>query len=818
MSISFLSPLWSVLTAYDLGVETDRAKAQAGSAPERKGSAPGAVTPPLTSAEIEVVSPKWERLIEKYQTARAKILGEELIAKDERMNYGFAEEEYTEADLARIGEFNNCRARKALLQELSSLFSQAHYIDANGRLITDDEARQTLLSFLALLGDRLIDDDRVTLYVAICSEDLDPADLEPVVRYLEAQEAGDESTCQTLGDSLIKKVAYLSGRNLETYDGQRDPSDNTYARRADALWWVLSLLLNHDRDVDQMIAARTAPVYQSYLVRDEVGLALYQAAREGDAEARVGLLSYHFYVDTQFYKSPWGSPERIEFFQLSAALYNAALDAGIAYEDLEAFDSLMGLPPSELTDDSQFVRDFNRIQGSLAYICDSPGKVDNAKVKRYYVEKVEGLIQQYLEAENWQERSTLQFVLAAYFKHAQNLGLGLDEVQALVEPLRPMRKSSPFTMETLREREHVVLCPEDLPEEMVDLLKACGEWERVSQLIRITFVHDINDDPFAKSTITGSAGYYAIPKTVVLDTYDEIAGRPRSAVELVLTLLHEGAHNAWYFEHYDEPDLLRQCVTERNSYLRQYLAAEKMLEIPTVLQDEDASFAVALAYVEGRDAVRGANRVIGYRDSDFSQHTTLPDYQERPDLDFYPTLVARDRPVREAQLPNLLRRLGFDERGIGNVADDIGYFLAGSGMLRGEIHYVIGEDEQPTVASFSDLTLISSDDQAIELTDTQRENITYILSALATWCGVDLGATGDFDVRVAKFLSNMHDLSRANLPHQVQALAGSREDLVEGETVVDRYEFGAQEMQYLLKEVRYNLGLIEFIASKQQTQ
>ena len=299
---------------------------------------------------------------------------------------------------------------------------------------------------------------------------------------------------------------------------------------------------------------------------------------------------------------------------------------------------------------------------------DSPEKVDNLKAKPFYLQKVKSLIDDYLKERKWKKKSTLQDMLACYFFFSYDLGVTLNELKSLIEPLRPKKRRKPVTMKEIRRKRYLSVQPDDLPAETVRTFKELGFWEVLSQAVRINLVHDINSDSFSRST-GGAEGHVTIPGVITIDTIDEVAGEMISGEKLDVILGHEAAHVDWYFEHYDKPDLLRTTPNERNAYLLESRLERALFARKLEQEGQDPKDLVNLAYLilYSSKMVKNANKILGYPDDDFNVETEIVFSGEKPDLDIYPAYITSGNPVGMGEVEPLFKSFGIYEENLREI-------------------------------------------------------------------------------------------------------------------------------------------------------
>ena len=128
------------------------------------------------------------------------------------------------------------------------------------------------------------------------------------------------------------------------------------------------------------------------------------------------------------------------------------------------------------------------------------------------------------------EENVLLRLIDNYGVAANDIGLSSkDLAQALSKvairshkDIRPPRRSKSLTIASLNYGTYHIR-PEDLPREVTSLLKASGQWSKVSDLSRIILLPSIPEDTFTQTFAGGAPDAIASPSTgvVELSTIDE---------------------------------------------------------------------------------------------------------------------------------------------------------------------------------------------------------------------------------------------------------------------------------------------------------
>ncbi len=175
-------------------------------------------------------------------------------------------------------------------------------------------------------------------------------------------------------------------------------------------------------------------------------------------------------------------------------------------------------------------------------------------------EQVKSRVLEYLSASNPQTAYQMEVELNNLLALAGNYGIGQEEIENLLTPLKPQRRERSLTMEEIHSKRIFVISPEDLPPEVQNILEAGGHWDNVLRIRRLIitpgreiFFPGNWSGGRLSYEVRGMASFGGIVKAA---NYDMYLNSPICPQVFAMILVHEASHYKRFLEFYNNPEEL----------------------------------------------------------------------------------------------------------------------------------------------------------------------------------------------------------------------------------------------------------------------
>jgi hypothetical protein len=421
----------------------------------------------------------------------------------------------------------------------------------------------------------------------------------------------DRQLFQGLSNGEISKKEILNRYHIlvegmmKKYDGRLSTDNSRTSKRISAFEWVLDDLVGQGKISKTEFNNACEGIFGKYLkpedkeLIDEYKRSANRPARERE-KARQAIIDRILSYQDAMAGTVWGTSSKIEAYQRSMALQNATPDSISADEVmiamyLKVFD-LPAEPPTEKEARGSWInsRDFIKYNIlPLENAISSPEKSDDQEIKADIKDKIKTSYENLLEYLGSKELDAhdidqARALAAIFIDFAGKTGISRKEIETIetgVEKSLPRPQVKQIELQKIKRP--VVVTPDTLPRSVIHFL----EKVKINGMSGYQFVKEnvkfIILNPQIKSSgtdvITGAGGPLGVTTALIpvieIDTYDESDKKtPRTALQLIDTIMHETFHVYWMNRHFNDPKMLSSAVNEGMANLAGYSAARQLRE------------------------------------------------------------------------------------------------------------------------------------------------------------------------------------------------------------------------------------------------
>ena len=392
-----------------------------------------------------------------------------------------------------------------------------------------------------------------------------------------------EVSKQTLFDTYYK----LLEEQVRTYDGKTSLTNSRTAKRIAAFEWILHRFIEQEKISEQEFNSKGREIFEKYLSpEDNDLLRKYQASIGRPLPERIKLfqaiLNRALSYPDKFSGEIWGTRSKIAAFQQSTA-FSFARPLNIQ-EDLDVLSylKLLGLHTTAPRDAMSYriwKENIDFIKTELITVDDAlniPEKIADQRIKQHVMDKFKMhyfTLLQYLNGKNLDPRQIdlLSTLMSFYASAMRKIGISQAKFEALQSEVEKyVEKPEVKQVDLGSIKQPIAVTPEAMPRHVIQML----EKVRINGMSGYQFLKEnvkliiLTPHIFSSGTdyLTGEDGPLGSTRMntsiIQIDVYDETRHTPRTAFDLINTIMHETYHVYWMKNHYNDPKMLSSTINE----------------------------------------------------------------------------------------------------------------------------------------------------------------------------------------------------------------------------------------------------------------
>ena len=426
--------------------------------------------------------------------------------------------------------------------------------------------------------------------------DLDPSDRELVQRLSRGEISKKE---------ILNRYHILAEGMMRKYDGRLSTDNSRTAKRISAFEWVLEGLVEQGKISKTEFDTVCEAIFGKYIkpedkeLIDEYKRSANLPKRERE-KARRAIIDRILSYQDEMVGAVWGTSLKIETYQRSMAFKNAVPDSISADEvKIAMYLKTFGLPtepPKEKESRESWIDSRDFIKNNILPLdnaASSPENINDQEIKAEIMDRIKTYYEYFLEYLQSKELDShdidqARALAAIFIDFAGKTGISRKEIETIktgVEKSLPRPQVKQIELQKIKRP--VVVTPENLPRSVIHFL----EKVKINGMSGYQFVKEnvkfiiLNPQIKSSSTdvITGAGGPLGVTTALIpvieIDTYDESDKKtPRTALQLIDTIMHETFHVYWMNRHFNDPKMLSSAINEGMANLAGYSAARQLRE------------------------------------------------------------------------------------------------------------------------------------------------------------------------------------------------------------------------------------------------
>ena len=455
--------------------------------------------------------------------------------------------------------------------------------------------------------NKIKNDLQITAWQArINNPDLDPSDSELIQRFSRGEISKKE---------LLNRYSLLADGMVDNYDGKVNIENSRTAKRTYAFEWALDSLVEKKKISRMEIASAGEAIFLKYLKPEDKQL-LIEYRRSASRplpeweKARHAILNRIFSYQEMLDGAEWGTRSKIESYQRYMALKNV-VQGSIPEDEIRIVAYMKGLgfngePPEGKQEYKDWIGWKDYLQNNILPIekaIRSPEGMSDQQIRSQIIQYFMLSYTNYLlylrakdlDAKLIDQASTM---VEMFLGFANEMGISREELDAKKSIIEDTISKPDIKQVNLQEiKRPTVVTPDTLPRavirflEKVEINGVSGYQfvkENVKYIILNPQIHSSGNE-----AVTGGEGPLGVAsgflQVIEIDVYNEDKNAPRTALELVNTIMHETFHVHWMRKHFNQPKMVSSAINEGLAFLAGAKVSEQLLEklFPDPKQDKN---------------------------------------------------------------------------------------------------------------------------------------------------------------------------------------------------------------------------------------